>query len=213
MRVLSALNALNKILEVGIIYIIYAIRRNRIINHQIVGEADVKIKKRPLGFMDSKGLLRYCSGSASVYLPVAANQAPVGLVTNIIGAIHGFGKDNVATTFAFPPPVNAEPVVAGKRPVLTLVIAPPVVRQLTVALKFAIGFLPAFTPAASTRPLTWSSNLPPELSTPVAELSIHGNPPPLIPRMGFCVPVKVDGTPTRVVKDRIVCSLAAAGDA
>jgi len=53
--------------------------------------------------------------------------------------------------------------------------------------------------------------MPLELKVPVADVSIQGNPPPLIPRMGFCAPVKVGGTPTMVLNARMVCPFAEAG--
>lgn len=48
-----------------------------------------------------------------LHCPVAANHAPPGLVTNMIGAMHGDGRFKNASIFAFPPPSLAKPVVAG----------------------------------------------------------------------------------------------------
>ena len=45
--------------------------------------------------------------------PVAANQEPPPLVTNTIGAMHGFGRLRSASMSALPPPALAGPVVAG----------------------------------------------------------------------------------------------------
>src|SRR5262245_45424205 len=123
--------------------------------------------------------------------PVAANQAPVGDVTKMIGAMHGFGSATNVLNLASP---SAD---AGTRPVSTLVTvaAPPVtVWQLTIALKFGIGLVPR-TPSgtgarrARTRPSTSIFSRPLAPSLPWASSISQGSPPPPTPRIGLAVPV------------------------
>ena len=56
-----------------------------------------------------------------------------------------------------------------------------VVRQFTAAIKLATGLTPVL---AMTRPATVTSSLPVLLSSPLAEPTTHGTPPPPMPRIG-----------------------------
>jgi hypothetical protein len=51
---------------------------------------------------------------------VLAHQAPVGLVTNTIGAMQGSGRLTSPSKRALPPPSITAPVVAGKGSVVML---------------------------------------------------------------------------------------------
>jgi len=134
----------------------------------------------------------------SVYRPVAANQEPVLLVTKMIGAMQGCGRTTSVTIVAFPPPADAGPVVAGNASVRIFSKLPSLRTQLTIARKTALGFEPAFAPAARTNPWTVISRWPLALSWPEASPIVQAIPPPLIPRSGIwlCAPVRPAGTPT-----------------
>src|SRR5712691_9086262 len=91
--------------------------------------------------------------------PVAANQLPPGEVTNTMGAMQGRGRLTVASMLEFPA------VLAGNSAVLTFVmvaVSPaPMLWQLTMARKSAIGLVPRSAGgtdgwSARTRPRTFT---------------------------------------------------------
>src|SRR5688572_15356195 len=125
----------------------------------------------------------------------------------MIGAMHGRGRLKFASILAFPPPADAGPVVAGKGSVRRFSGLPSLFKQLTIARKDATGFEPV---ATKTRPWTVISRWPLTVSSPEAEPTVQGAPPPLMPRMGFVAPVKAGGLPTIVSNSRILSSLAEA---
>src|SRR5512140_2217055 len=122
--------------------------------------------------------------------------------------MQGWGRLSVVSILALPPPEEAGPVVAGKGSVVTFMTLPSLARQLTIARKDAIGFDPLFAPAARTNPLTLSSKRPLAFNSPEADVRVQGKPPPLMPRIGFWVPVNACGMPTIVSNSRIFDSLA-----
>src|SRR5258708_2729378 len=106
----------------------------------------------------------------------------------MIGAMHGRGIFTLASIFELPA------MLALKLPVLTLstvaVFPVPIDWQLTTARKSGTGFVPrngggTDDALASTRPRTVTRTWPSCLSEPVADLIIHGRPPPVSPRMGL----------------------------
>jgi catechol 2,3-dioxygenase-like lactoylglutathione lyase family enzyme len=145
--------------------------------------------------------------------PVAANQAPlpptVPLATNTIGATHGEGRATLPSNVALP---VAE---AGKGSVETFtvdvpVLAGSVVRQLTVALKLAIGFVPV---DVSTRPVTATSILPFAFSSTLPDAIDQERPPPGMPRMALAAPTKFPDTPTRTSDSSTVGTCGRPADA
>src|SRR5258705_6718656 len=86
--------------------------------------------------------------------PVAANQAPVGLVTNTIGAMHGAGRLTTSSISESPSGeagnvfVERLTVAATRAPVPSTIG----VRQLTNALNAAVGLGPAPPPPPRTKP-------------------------------------------------------------
>src|SRR6266498_889840 len=112
----------------------------------------------------------------------------------MIGAIQGLGRLSVSSICESPL------ALAGKRPVETLTVvglpAASLLKQLTIALKFGLGFVPprplamtAGSFGSSTRPETVISNLPLAFNSPVPEEMTQGKPPPRTPRIAFVAPV------------------------
>src|SRR5258708_17376116 len=98
-----------------------------------------------------------------------------------MGGKHGLGTSTVAS-------ISASPVeVAVKLSVLMLTTlglpVPSILWQLKIARKLEIGFVPAKGPAARTNPRRWTSSSPFDLSSPCPVEILHGNPPPLTPRL------------------------------
>src|SRR6266545_5111476 len=96
--------------------------------------------------------------------------------------MHGVGSARFASIVASPA------VVAGAGSVtrLTPVVGEAGVRQLTTPRKAATGFTPV---ATITSPSTLIS-----FSSPLAEASCQGTPPPLMPRTGLAAPVNGETT-------------------
>src|SRR5262245_66199244 len=115
--------------------------------------------------------------------PVAANQAPVGLVTNTMGAMHGVGK-LTTSSISESPASDAGNVFVDRLTPTTSAPAASVagVRQLTIALNAVIGLVPALAPSASTSPRTRTLMRPSVRSSPFASARVQGIPPPGTPR-------------------------------
>src|SRR5437588_7606584 len=79
------------------------------------------------------------SGLPRVQLPVAANQAPPGEVTNTIGAMQGLGRATAVSTSALPSELAGNGSV---RTLLTAADPDEMVWQLTMARKLVIGLVP-----------------------------------------------------------------------
>jgi hypothetical protein len=105
--------------------------------------------------------------------PVAANHAPVGDVTNTIGATHGEGSVIVASMSASPAGDAGKSAVAMFE---TAALPPSIVWQATIALNDGIVFVPSFGPAAKTRPSTSTCKRPSARRSTLPEASRYGSP-------------------------------------
>ncbi len=117
------------------------------------------------------------------YLPVAANQAPPGEVTKMIGAMQGVGSSTFVSTWELPSGsawnASVETLTTSGSPLLSILW------QLTMARNIGMGFVPDST---RTSPRVRTLNRPPAMSSPLQFRICQGRPPPGTVRMGFVMP-------------------------
>src|SRR5207253_10155939 len=111
-------------------------------SERLAGSTMPQIPRRSLAlplFLEEAEAGARSSGLPRVQLPVAANQAPPGEVTNTIGAMQGLGRATAVSTSALPSELAGNGSV---RTLLTAADPDEMVWQLTMARKLVIGLVP-----------------------------------------------------------------------